>query len=110
MSKFSNFKTKWPKSVEKLENEDRLGRLRQDLPPKKTVRWIRTWSPASRYPARYTRHIRVCRGRPQLCWRPPVPGDGSMAATCPVTDSHQVRVNDSRTGEQGPVVERITKI
>ena len=34
MSKFSNFKIKWPKSVEKLENGGRLGPLRQDLPPK----------------------------------------------------------------------------
>ena len=34
MSKFSNFKIKWPKSVEKLENGDRLAPLRQDLPPK----------------------------------------------------------------------------
>ena len=33
MSKFSNFKIKWPKSVEKLENGGRLGPLRQDLPP-----------------------------------------------------------------------------
>ena len=37
MSKFSNFKIKWPKSVEKLENGDRLGRLRQDLPTKKKL-------------------------------------------------------------------------
>ena len=35
MSKLSNFKIKWPKSVEKLENWGRLGPLRQDLPPKK---------------------------------------------------------------------------
>ena len=46
MSKFSNFKIKWPKSVEKLDNGGRLGPLRQDLPPppppkKKTIRWIR---------------------------------------------------------------------
>ena len=33
MSKFSNLKIKWPKSVEKLENGGRLGPLRQDLPP-----------------------------------------------------------------------------
>ena len=33
MSKFSNFKINWPKSVEKLENGGRLGSLRQDLPP-----------------------------------------------------------------------------
>ena len=33
MSKFSNVKIKWPKSVEKLENGGRLGPLRQDLPP-----------------------------------------------------------------------------
>ena len=42
MSKFSNFKIKWAKSVEKLENGGRLGTLRQDLPPPpKAVRWIR---------------------------------------------------------------------
>ena len=43
MSKFSNLKIKWPKSVQKLENGDRLGPLRQNLPPppKKTDRWIR---------------------------------------------------------------------
>ena len=35
MSKFSNFKIKWPKSVEKLENGGRLGPLRQDLAPQK---------------------------------------------------------------------------
>ena len=44
MSKLSNLKIKWPKSVEKFENESRLGPLRQNLPPppshKKTVRWI----------------------------------------------------------------------
>ena len=33
MSKLSNFKMKWPKSVEKLENGGRLGPLRQNLPP-----------------------------------------------------------------------------
>ena len=33
MSKFSNFKIKWPKSVEKLDNGGRLGPLSQDLPP-----------------------------------------------------------------------------
>ena len=33
MSKFSNFKIKWPKSVEKLDNGGRLGPLRQDCPP-----------------------------------------------------------------------------
>ena len=33
MSKFSNFKIKWPKSVEKLENGVKLGSLRQDLAP-----------------------------------------------------------------------------
>ena len=30
MSKFSNFKIKWPKSVEKLKNGGTLGHLRQD--------------------------------------------------------------------------------
>ena len=35
MSKFSNFKIKWPKSVEKLENGVRLGPLRQNMPPQK---------------------------------------------------------------------------
>ena len=43
MSKLSNFKIKWPKSVEKLENGGRLGPFRQDLPPKKTGRWIRLY-------------------------------------------------------------------
>ena len=33
MSIFSNFKIKWPKSVEKLENGGRLSPLRQNLPP-----------------------------------------------------------------------------
>ena len=33
MTKFSNFKIKWPKSVEKLENGGRLGPLRQNSPP-----------------------------------------------------------------------------
>ena len=49
MSKFSNFKIKWSKSVEKLDNGGRLGLLRQDLPSSKkkkktktkTIRWIR---------------------------------------------------------------------
>ena len=46
MSKFSNYKIKWPKSVEELDNGGRLGPLRQDLPPKKAVgcgchpRWL----------------------------------------------------------------------
>ena len=35
MSKFSNFKIKWTKSVVKLDNEGRLGPLRQDCPPPK---------------------------------------------------------------------------
>ena len=35
MSKFSIFKIKWPKSVEKLENGGRLSPLRQNLPPPK---------------------------------------------------------------------------
>ena len=38
MSKFSNFKIKWPKSVKKLENGGRLGPLRQNLPPPKKNR------------------------------------------------------------------------
>ena len=47
MSKFINFKIKWPKSVGKHENGGRVGPLRQNLPPKKTNkkkktdRWIR---------------------------------------------------------------------
>ena len=42
MSKFSNFKIKWPKSVEKLYNGGRLGPLRQDFPPKKkSISWNR---------------------------------------------------------------------
>ena len=43
MSKFSNFKIKWPKSVKKLHNGGRLGPLRQDSPPpqKKMISWIR---------------------------------------------------------------------
>ena len=40
MSKFSNCKIKWPKSVEKLENGGRLGPSAKAWPPK-TVRWIR---------------------------------------------------------------------
>ena len=42
MSKFSNFKIKWPKSVEKLENGGRLGPSAKTWSPK-TVRWIRQW-------------------------------------------------------------------
>ena len=42
MSKFSNFKIKWPKSVKKLHNGGRLGPLRQDLPPPKK-KWIRPY-------------------------------------------------------------------
>ena len=46
MSKFSNFKIKWPKSVEKLDNGGRLGPPKLAPPPpppqkKKTIRWIR---------------------------------------------------------------------
>ena len=33
ISKFSNFKIKWPKAAEKLENGGRLGSLGQNLPP-----------------------------------------------------------------------------
>ena len=51
MSKLSNFKIKWTKSVEKLlENGGRLGPLRQDLHPPppphthtKTICWIRLY-------------------------------------------------------------------
>ena len=35
-SKFSNFKIKWPKSVEKVENGVRLGPLGKNLPPPPT--------------------------------------------------------------------------
>ena len=44
MSKFRNFKIKWPKAVEKLGNGGRLGPSAKTLPPppqKKTIRWIR---------------------------------------------------------------------
>ena len=45
ISKLSSFNKKWPKSVERVENGDRLGPFRQNFssPPqkKKTVRWIR---------------------------------------------------------------------
>ena len=63
MSKFSNFKIKWPKSVEKLENGGRLGPLRQDLhppPKKKTIRWIRPWRRAVLFIHPPTRHVQWC--------------------------------------------------
>ena len=49
----------------------------------------------------------LCRGRPPSHWRPPLPGAGSKAATYPVDDSHQARVNEGRTEERGPVIQRI---
>ena len=42
-------------------------------------------------------------------WRPPLPGGGSRAATYPVADSHQARVNDGRTEERGTVIQRINR-
>ena len=51
----------------------------------------------------------LCRVRSLSHCRPPLPEDGSKTATFPVADSHQARVNDGRTEEQGPVpiVEKI---
>ena len=46
----------------------------------------------------------LCRGRLPSHWRPPLPGGGSRAATYPVADSHQARVNDGRTEERGTVI------
>ena len=34
-------------------------------------------------------------------WRPPLPGDGSATATCPVDDVHQARANGGVMGELG---------
>ena len=51
----------------------------------------------------------LCRGRLPSHWRPPLPGGGSRAATYPVADSHQARVNDGRTEERGPVIQRINR-
>ena len=53
MSKFSNFKIKWPKPVEKLENGGRLDPLRQNLapqngpldPPVRATRWLSDQNP-----------------------------------------------------------------
>ena len=39
--KFSNFKMKWPKSVEKVENGGSLGPLGRNCPPPQPIRWIR---------------------------------------------------------------------
>ena len=36
-------------------------------------------------------------------------GGGSRAATYPVADSHQARVNDGRTEERGTVIQRINR-
>ena len=36
ISKFINFKIKWPKSMEKVENGDRLGPVDQNSPPPPT--------------------------------------------------------------------------
>ena len=51
----------------------------------------------------------LCRGRLPSHWRPPLPGGGSRAATYPVADSHQARVNGGRTEERGPVIQRINR-
>ena len=51
----------------------------------------------------------LCRGRLPSHWRPPLPGGGSRAATYPVADSHQARVNDGRTEERGTVIQRINR-
>ena len=45
---------------------------------------------------------------PSHC-RPFLPGGGSKAATYPVADSHQTRVNEGRKGEQGQVIQRINR-
>ena len=42
-------------------------------------------------------------------WRPPLPGGGSRTATYPVADSHQARVNEGRTEEREPVIQRINR-
>ena len=51
----------------------------------------------------------LCRGRLPSHWRATSPGGGSRAATYPVADSHQARVNDGRTEERGPVIQRINR-
>ena len=51
----------------------------------------------------------LCRGRLPSHWRPPLPGGGSRTATDPVADSHQARVNEGRTEERGPVIQRINR-
>ena len=51
----------------------------------------------------------LCRGRLPSHWRPPLPGGGSGTATYPVADSHQARVNEGRTEERGPVIQRINR-
>ena len=51
----------------------------------------------------------LCRGRLPSHWRPPLPGGGSVSGTYPVADSHQARVNEGRTEEQGPVIQRINR-
>ena len=53
MSKFSNFKIKWPKPAEKLENGAMVRPTSPKLAPppplpKKTVRWIRQWTSPDR--------------------------------------------------------------
>ena len=37
------------------------------------------------------------------------PRGGSKTATYPVADSHQARVNEGRTEERGPVIQRINR-
>ena len=49
----------------------------------------------------------LCRRRFPSHWRPPLPGGGSRTATDPVADSHQARVNEGRTEERGPEIQRI---
>ena len=51
----------------------------------------------------------LCRGRFPSHWRPPLPGGGSRTATYPVVDSHQARINEGRTEERGPVIQRINR-
>ena len=51
----------------------------------------------------------LCRGRLPSHWRPPLSGGGSRTATYPVADSHQARVNEGRTEERGPVIQRINR-
>ena len=63
--KFSNFKMRWPKSVEKVENGGRLGPLGQNLSPK-PVCWIRPQSLWTLKPWRL--NCQFGNGTGQMCW------------------------------------------